>query len=104
MAPHGGIATTTLSINVASSNQTYGGSAEASLQLSLRAYLTQIAHFPVATVVGDGHCVLVFGSLCLPMVRPLCIDARLGQSEQPSSNLAYARRTARFGQESDGSG
>src|SRR6516164_4886963 len=35
-------------------------------------------------------------SLCLPMVRPLCIEARLGQSEQPSSNLAYAGRTARI--------
>src|SRR6516165_3782766 len=33
-------------------------------------------------------------SLCLPMVRPLCIEAPLGQSEQPSSNLAYAGRTA----------
>jgi hypothetical protein len=36
-------------------------------------------------------------SLCLPMVRPLCIEARLGLSEQPSANFAYAGRTAQFG-------
>jgi len=31
------------------------------------------------------------------MVRPLCIEARLGLSEQPSANFAYAGRTAQFG-------
>src|SRR5215475_9497558 len=30
------------------------------------------------------------------MVRPLCIEARLGLSEQPSSNFAYAGRTTCF--------
>jgi hypothetical protein len=32
-------------------------------------------------------------SVYLPMVRPLCIEAPLGPSEQPSFNFAYAGRT-----------
>src|SRR5258708_30557018 len=30
---------------------------------------------------------------CLPLVRPLCIEARLGPSTQPSSNFADRKST-----------